>query len=83
MKTKIEVNVYHSEDCDMEVLKKAMLFDPQFKNASFVSSDILLPELTETVREISCSTSTSRSSTDDSNMTTGHRPCTSRYRCCH
>ena len=41
----IKVNEYYGEGCDMDVLDKAMLLDPRFKNVAFVSSDILLPEL--------------------------------------
>ena len=48
-----KMNEYYGEGCDMEVLDKAMLLDPRFKNVSFVSSDILLPELKQTAREIS------------------------------
>ena len=67
----IKINEYYGEDCDMQVLNKAMLLDPRFKNALFVSSDILLPELIEIAREIPHSARTSRSSTDNSNITTG------------
>ena len=48
-----KMNEYYGEGCDMEVLDKAMLLDPRFKNVSFLSSDILLPELKQTAREIS------------------------------
>ena len=48
-----KMNEYYGEGCDMEVLDKAMLLDPWFKNVSFVSSDILLSELKQTAREIS------------------------------
>ena len=66
-----KINEYYGEDCDMEVLNKAMLLDPRFKNASFVSSDILLPELIETARKTPPhSNRTSRSSTDNSSVTT-------------
>ena len=54
----------------MEVLNKAMLLDPQFN--SFVSSDILLPELIETARKTPPhSNRTSRSSADNSSVTSG------------
>ena len=36
---------YCGEGCDLAMLDKAMLMDPRFKNVTFVSSDILLPEL--------------------------------------
>ena len=55
----------------MEVLNKAMLLDPRFKNVSFVSSNILLPELIETAREIS------RLPISESNTNTSSRTSTS------
>ena len=48
-----KMNEYYSDGCDMEVLDKAMLLDPRYKNVLFVSSNILLPELKQTTREIS------------------------------
>jgi len=40
-----KMNKYYGKGYNMEVLNKAMLLDPQFKNVSFMSSDILFPEL--------------------------------------
>ena len=36
---------YCGEGCDLAMLDKAMLMNPRFKNVTFVSSDIVLPEL--------------------------------------
>jgi len=42
-----KIDRYYGEDCDLGILDKAMLLDPRFKNVTFVSSDILLPELVQ------------------------------------
>jgi len=42
-----KIDQYYGEGCDLAMLDKAMLLDPRFKNVTFVSSDILLPELVE------------------------------------
>ena len=74
-----KINEYYGEDCDMKVLNKAMLLDPRFKNALFVSFDILLPELIETARKTPLhSNRTSRSSTNNSSITIG--PSTSSHK---
>ena len=67
-----KVNEYYGEGCDLEVLDKAMLLDPRFKNVSFVSSDILLPELTETARKLSIAArSSTHTPTTNTTTTTG------------
>ena len=40
-----KLNEYYGHDCDLSVFDKAMLLDPRFKNASFMSSDCLLQEM--------------------------------------
>ena len=55
-----------------------MLLDPRFKNVSFVSSDSLLDELTETARNRSSVTTLASSRTPSSSATTSGTPVSRR-----
>ena len=47
-----KIGQYYGEGCDLGMLDKVMLLDPRFKNVTFVSSDILLPELVEVASSV-------------------------------